>query len=249
MMTRIFMILTLCLAFTITTYPQDNQLVYGETVSGEITYERPAITYTFEGSAGDVIIAEMFSVNRELDNPLETPVLRLRAPNEALLVDTSLSFLLDDTFLIAQLPTEGVYQLTAARDETVSVLATGKFTLTVQLIPELTIEAPFEGVITNDEFGQYVYVQPETDFRIAYTRTSGDFAPQVTVNQLTTERNGLEAIAQASGDGLTEALLGVFPAEEDAVYIVQLSQALFDFYFEDVEAAYELRVVPEEQPE
>lgn len=64
MVTRKLMALLLLGALALMVFPtmaQDGTIEYGQTIEGELTGRRPEAEYTFNGSAGDVIIAEHIS--------------------------------------------------------------------------------------------------------------------------------------------------------------------------------------------
>lgn len=216
------------------------RIVYGDLVSGEITHEKPADTYFFRGSAGDVIVVEMLSVDRSLDNPLAEPVLILRDLADETLVNTVEVFPVDDTILAAELPTDGDYQITATRDENVERLATGEYTLELILVPNLTADPTPSEAISNDDVAHYYAVSSDTAFQIEYIRTEGEFAPQITVSRIVQARDGRRPVAAAYGSELDSAVLGQFAP--DTTYLVEIHQNPFDYYFDVVEAIYSLRV-------
>lgn len=215
-------------------------LSYGETVSGEITDAKPADYYTFMGTLGDVIVIEMLSVDRSLDNLLAEPVLILRSPQGDNLVNTVRVFPVDDTVLAAELPTSGTYGIVATRDENVSTRSVGEYTLELILVPELRFDQVMFGTISSDDGAHYYFVRSASAFRIEYTRHEGDFSPQVTIHRLILERDGRRPVATAYGEDLTDAVIGVF--KPGVTYLVEVHRHAFDYDFDIVDAHYTLRL-------
>ncbi len=207
-------------------------ILFDQPVQGEITEARNEIVYTFNAQANDVIVAEMRSLDRNLNNKLFAPVLVLVAPNGTTLVDTTAAVYTDDALLIAELPASGTYTLNATRETGTD--ATGGFELMLRRVPELSAT----GTITSTALGQYYVVRAESDWRLAYHHDEGDFQPEVTVQRLNPEYGGLEQLAAVHGAGLRDAVLGTFPGGE--TYIVLLRQNLFDYYADPVWASYTL---------
>lgn len=209
-------------------------ILFDQPVLGEITEATTEIAYTFDGQADDVIVAEMRSLDRSLNNKLFAPVLVLVAPDGTTLVDTTAAVYTDDALLIAELPVSGTYTLIATRE--VGTDATGAFELLLRRVPELN--PAITDTLTNTLIGQYYVVRAESDWRLDYHLDNGDFHPEVTIQRLNPEYGGLEQLAAVHGAGLRDAVLGTFPGGE--TYIILLRQHLFDYYAEPVQASYTL---------
>jgi len=221
-------------------------LLYGDFVTGEITDSAPEVHYTFFGEAGDVIAAEMLSVDRSLQNSLSEPVLKLLDPSGELLVNTTLAVPVDDTLLVAELPVDGEYTLIASRDVFVPELATGGYTLELMLVLEITESTPVENTITNDDYGHYYVVRTDGTWSLEYERLDGAYAPQITVNILNPERGGLEMIGGISGSRITQAVIGDF--EPDETYVIIVRESHFDFQFGEQDALYSLNLIARSTP-
>ncbi len=217
---------------------------YGERVEGVLTHENPAQAYSFMGEGGDVIVVEMRSVDRTLENLLDAPRLILRDRDDLTLVDTLLSYPIDDAVLVAQLPYDDLYTVIATRDENVGVLSIGAFTLQVtnaqMLSADQTYEATLESGLTHAD---YYAIQRDDAVRLRYQHQSGDFHPQVSISVIDGEApSGHTMQAVGYGPGLDEVILGTF--SPGMTYLVTLTQAPFDYNETALAAEYALNLLP-----
>jgi len=214
-------------------------LRYGDTVTGEITENRLLTVYTFDGVAGDVIIAEMRSVDRTLENLLDAPRLLLQDMNNIALADTLMLFPMDDATLIAQLPQTGRYQLIATRDDSMIVPSVGAYTLTLNRAETLRLDAPITETISTDDSAHYYVIDADMPFSVVFVREVGDYGPQITVGRLNDDRDIMQdVLAVGYGRGLTRTVLGDFAPE--GTLLITLSQHLDDYYANIASADYRL---------
>jgi hypothetical protein len=212
-------------------------ITYGESVVGTISNEAPEVTYTFEGSEGDVIVAEMGALDPFGD--LSSVLLRLVGPDGAMIGELD-SFA--TVVFASQLPTSGSYTLVATRyDET----SFGDFSLRLVLPELLKPGASVDGEVSSEVNTYYVF-SGEEPFSLTFTQNSGDFRPQLSVNSIGSSlyTNGLNEIAYLQGSLLTSGTLNITPnaAVASGPYIISFSEALFDFNFDLVTAQFTLTV-------
>ncbi len=219
---------------------QPNFLTYGAVVFGTITDDVPQVRYTFEGKAGDVVAIEMLSADRSLSNPFSEPVLILLDGQGVEMQSTQPDFPVDDTLLITELPTDGLYTIITTRDENVERKSVGAFELRLKLVKVLKFGHEITDIISNEQFGVYYGVRVDRAFEVIYERIEGAFWPEVSVHVLTGERSGYDLLATASGRGLKQAVLGIFEPEITSIVIVR--EAPFDYYGEVVQVEFGLRI-------
>jgi hypothetical protein len=144
------------------------------------------------------------------------------------------------TVIVWQLPEDGVYTVVATRTDDSSGTSVGEFTLTLTVAAELTLATPISGSISNNATQYFVY-RGADPFVFEFTR-SGDFAPEFTVNTIDTDitPGTLDMVAVMGGRLATRGAIGDIPGE--TVYVIRITEALFDFYFEDVTANYTLQL-------
>ena len=217
---------------------KQTNLVYGDVVLGTITDDAPQVRYRFEGAAGDVVAIEMLSADRSLSNPLSEPVLILLDEQGVEMQSTQPDFPVDDTLLIAELLTDGMYTIIATRDEDVERKSVGAFELRLKHVDMLEVGAVRTVTSSNEQSGVYYAVQGDEAFQVVYERLAGAFWPEVSVYILTGENSGYDPLALASGRGLKQVALGTF--EPGMTYVVMIREAPFDYYGEVVDVEFDL---------
>jgi hypothetical protein len=232
--------LWLCALLLVISLPVQAQtaLKYGAVVTDDMTADDYEFAYTFVGDAGDVILVAMEPVDvlGDLD---ETQLRLLDAEGEVLVEDDSFG----RTVIFAVLPDDGEYTLIATRPDGVEGSAVGEFTLQLALLPEVEIGSSIRDTVTNRKGDHYYVYRGAADFYLTYRKTGGDFGPEVSVNQLDdpNEDGRLEVVGALRGSDVQMGSMGVFPGE--ALYIIRLGEAVFDFYFGDVTADYQLDIL------
>lgn len=216
-------------------------IAYGDTVTGEITDGAYEWRYTFTGSAGDIVAVEMRSQDRSLLNPLLAPNLRLRDPNNELLVDTAPLYPVDDTTLVAELPVSGDYLLVATRESGAQGGSRGAFTLSLIQVPMLSAGESVPGTINPSDSAAYYAFKPSEPFSVVYSRQSGDYAPRVSVNRMDAETGALLPLAYAGGVDLTVSCLGSFALSHSVV--IALTADEYAFTLEATHMNYDLLAI------
>lgn len=221
------------------------RIAYGDSVTGEITDVAYEAAYSFSGISGEIIVAQMYSLNRSLMNPLVAPNLILRDPNNNLLVDTAAVYPVDDTTLVAELPADGDYLLIATRESGPNGTSYGAYHLTLNRVPVLDGEA-VNAEITPEEGMVHYAVRQSAPFSVTYVRQSGDYAPRLSVSRMDAETGALLPLAYAGGTSLSDTCLGVFESSEPLVVTLQPDELAFDLAAR--EAIYALRLIHAECP-
>lgn len=234
---RVLMLVGLGLLPAVAAAQGDGKLIeYGLVIEAELSNETFAIPYTFAGSAGDVIVVLMNDA--EPLGPMREPAIILRDPqdNELGTMEGSVGSL---TFA-AQLPFDGTYTLIATRTGEASGSSSGPFVL--QLIQPTTLAV--DETITaeaSSETSLFYLVEASGPFSLVYEKLSGEFSPEVTVNMIDDEFR-LDDVAVLGGRYMSGGVLGLDPdlSREVEPFVVVVEEALFDFNFHTVTAAFEL---------
>lgn len=220
-------------------FAQDGGAIeYNSTITGEITNDNFEVNYSFSGAAGDVVLARVEPV--EFFGGYADPVLTLTAADGTVLAYRT-GFSSADVAAI--LPVDGDYTLTVGRADGASGSSVGEFYLSLWLPDVLTSGASVSASTDSDSVVYYV-VKDLSAFTLAYEKSGGEFAPEISVNAIVTEPNYadefgyLETWAALNGKVLKAGSLSV---DGDAdVYVIKVAEALFDFNFFLVTADYTL---------
>ncbi len=222
--------------------PQVRQqtLQYGETVTGEITDVAYEAGYTFTGTAGDVIVAEMRSLDRSLLNALIAPNLILRDPDNNVIVNTAATYPIDDSTLIARLPQDGDYLLIATREAGPNGGSIGAFSLSLKLAQRLPTDTILNQDIAVSDGPIYYSADADEPVTLHFRREAGDYAPRVSLNEIDVETGRLVSLAYGGGANAREFCL-VTQSEQDVV-VIALEPDDNVFAFEDVNLVFALHI-------
>lgn len=227
-------ILVLLLAFGVVFFVQAQEaLTDGVGVEGEITNDTPAVNYSYEGEANQVLVVELKPA--DVFGDYDRPKIVVIAPDGSEVVAYD-GF--GTTRVVVELPADGTYTITITREDEESV---GKYTVTASKPVTLALGEAVQGTITNEEIKYYVY-RGDADFNVSFVR-SGEFAPEISVNKLAEYLEGtLDSVGGAYG--VSKAEIGTF--DGGSLYIIKVAEALFDFNFSTVTAEYSLTLTAAE---
>jgi hypothetical protein len=135
-------------------------LVSGETVTGEITDDAFAVEYSYEGTAGQIVVLELFPVDvlADYDNPA---IVLLDSAGEELMTREGFGA----TTAVWQLPADDTYTVVATRRDGAEGTSVGEYTLTLTVPQELVLDEPVEGSMGADSDVYFTYTGEE-DFNV-----------------------------------------------------------------------------------
>ncbi len=229
------MIAALILALTAFGVQAQDKIAAGTAAEGELTEAEFAIEYTYAGKADEVVVINLKPVDAlgDLNNP--AIIVRDASGTDLVRYDGY-----GNTTIVTMLPKDGDYTIVATRRDDKAGTSVGKFTLTVTQPAELAAGDSTDMTVNSEETNYFVY-RGDSDFVLSYAR-QGEYAPEFTINTLDTDitPGTLNTVATVGGKLATQGTVGVIPGK--AVYVIKVGQALFDFYFEKLEATYTLQI-------
>jgi hypothetical protein len=214
------------------TLAQDGgQLEYGQTVQGELTAAVFEVSYTFNGTAGDVVVVEMSRF--DFDSNIDEPALRLTDANGTIL-GTDEGF--GSTRVAAVLPVDGAYTVVATRTDGAAGESLGLYALTLHRAIVLQPGELLVDTVTSEEI-DYFAIQTAGQVTLNYRRTGGEFNPAVTAYRL--DQGELLDVVSLDGERLRggNVVIEVLSGE---TLVVDIAESLFDFNFDPVTADYEI---------
>lgn len=235
---RCWRVSIICLLLVVAVMPLQAQgaLRYGVPVTGEITDIAPEQRYTFFGKADEVIVLSMTPVDTRGD--LDRTMLSLLNNDGQVLVEYDRFGALT---MFAALPYDGEYTVVATRP--VEDDSVGEYSLLINLINEVKLGDTLSDTVSTGS-GSHLYLyRGESDFYLSYTKNSGDFAPEISVNMFDQTANDgqLDTVGALHGKNIRLGSMGVFNGGD--VYIISLNKALFDINFGEITASYTLEVL------
>lgn len=203
--------------------PGDNALSYGEPVTGEITAETPEVTYTFAGSADDVVTMTM----RELSGGLDTYlILRDPAGNQLTVDDDGLGNLNSRIGPYA-LPQDGTYTVVATACCPPEPRSTGTF----ELVVELTDLAPTDSAPISIDYGEVVtgtLIEPSNEQLYTFSGAAGDLItiemsaidPNLDTYLILRDPGGTQIATDDDGGSGFNSVLGPFTLPQGGTYTI-----------------------------
>lgn len=237
----VFLILIVPIA--IVAQEAENLLTYGDVAESHIDNQNFERLYTFEGSAGDII---MITMTRPDPNDDLDPQLFLATEDNQLLISN------DDTYsrdsrIIYQLPDDGTYLIVASRLSGRFGTDEGSFTITLDKLDSLELGVTSEGSIESlgipsvDVF----IVETPGEYLIQYRHIRGDYYPAMVVNKLVPNSSYPEEVARVDGQALASGTV-TLSLETDAIYVISLVQSNYNYTYETERAVYTIRVMAAE---
>ena len=234
----------LLLSFAVYAQEGANTLTYGDSMTGEITNRNFEVEYSFQGSAGDVIVVELIP-DDTLDGLSQPSIIILNSEFDVLAsVDAGISA----AVLVYELGQDGEYFILATRRDGRSGESIGPYTLELSLVPLLEPSQTMQGSVTSEQPAYYA-VKSTVDFNISYERGDGDFYPAIEINVIEDQffsDDNLESIATLEGDSLKRGTIGInVEGSGQALFIVTISEPLFQFNLSEksVDFTVEMTVV------
>jgi len=160
-LTRLLVLMLLLGLLVVAVFPAMAQdtIEYGDVVEGEIE-EESEVEYFFEGAAGDVIVAHLWSTN--LDDDLTAITLELRDANGDDIITSS--YTLREATVSAVLEDDGEYSIAVITDTSYG----GEYALAVYNLEVLGSGDTAEGSIDGDSEDQYFAVSGEDDVTVVF---------------------------------------------------------------------------------
>src|SRR5258708_25899636 len=172
----------------------NNEIAYGQTVSGHISNDAFRVVYTFQGRNGDIIDATLTAT----DGTVDAELILADSQNKLIASDEDSGSNLSAAILSQQLPADGLYFLIATRFGQERGLTTGSFTLSLSHVgitsssgAALQYGDSIVGEISDTQF-QHVY---------AFRATRGEII-KITMQRISGNLDSMLILADASGNVL-----------------------------------------------
>ncbi len=220
------------LMLPVTGTAQDGRrLNYGNTVEGSLSADQREETFTFEGSADDVIYVYLDTD----DATLRDPDIALLNNEGGFVADTTDSFQFGREELAYELREPGTYTLVVSANDDES----GVYALTLRRLSRLSPGEQFGGSISRDVPPATYYIKFDRFFGVYYEQTAGDLSAEISLNTL--DDGVLDEIAVLSGESLEAGVIGV-TGEPSAVYILKVRADPLNSSFQAQDAGFVVRL-------
>jgi len=243
MMLRQFWLLFVLPLFTVSlvaAQPDAIPIEYNVDVNARIDNGTFEHLYTFEGTAGEIIVIEMIRSERaDFD-----PYLYLATMDNELLIQNDDFYNLNSR-IIYRVPEDATYQIIATRNGGRFASGTGDFTLTLKRGENVREGVSLEGRVTDQDFPpSYIFAPDEAgEFTITYNHVRGDYHPAVRISRITDENAYVERIGDLDIAGMQTATV-TLTLDDSAIYIVSLESSNYLYSSSGAFALYLLNIAP-----
>lgn len=200
---------------------------YGETVNGTTTDPTEEVRYSFTGKEGDVVVILFGDLNYEGDLSGAKVSLQDASGSEILLTEG-----FSNVTLIFEVPAAGDYSIVGTAE------TPGLWSLSLLQPSVLESGSKLDESVTSEETDYYV-IKNDQPFTLTYSRTGGDYNPEINIQIMSEFGYGLTPVASLTGTQMTGGVLEVEPGDNN-LYLVTVQRALFDFSFDATSADYTL---------
>lgn len=243
--TLVTLLLLILSLFVTAVSAQDGTLAYGDVAEGEITSQKFEYEYSFEAKSGDVVILIMAAV--DIFGDLDSPLIDLLDSQNNLVGSTANQFSFNTATLAIEIPADGTYLAIATRQDGRSGDSVGAFTFSLLNPPVIAAGTPVTGSVSSEnEQVNYYVVKNDSPFSIFYTKTAGDYFPELKISLIDTTNSGLKPVGFLSGEAMTVGAVGNFAADTAYVVTVGSPDAYYFFAFDPVTADYQVELVNNE---
>jgi hypothetical protein len=206
------------------------KIIYGDTVTGEITDREFEIEYLFDAEEGDLIVISMKGAEGADD--MDYPSVILLNPDFDIVGST---YGYTETLYVSSIPSTGEYTILATRNDGRAGESLGEFELTLDKVEILSVDSPITAEIDN-ESTMYYGISDVGEFTIIYEKLEGDFFPYISINKI--NEGELDDIAYMTGEVLTMGMMRLDGEEE--IYILMVTPPPYYYSSKPLTATYSL---------
>jgi hypothetical protein len=221
---------------------QGGTLEYGQEVEGELTADALEATYTFNGTAGDIVLIEMRPPAGSFD--LDPTIMLSDASGNVLAVNDDFSF--PNAVILAELPDDGKYAVLAGRSGGETGTSIGPYVLRVSKVEPLTAGSSVEATIYSDfeKSSSSLFVLHPTEngpVEITFSQPISDLYGSLELREWLTDDAGTTIMSFDDSAKVTSATFNV-ELEGNRFYVLIVDKALLSFTFDDSEAVVTVTV-------
>jgi len=222
------------------TFAQDS-LTYGDTVTGELSDDTAEVSFTFEGTAGDVVVVEVRETEQFSD--LNYPFLTLQDPSGEVVAQSN-EFGFKSAVLVVGLQDDGTYTVIVSGSPNYEASETvGEFALTLEQATPLAESEVVSGEITLDDATYYLVESSNARFNLRFDRGGQGFPP-ITINVVNNADGELIPFAIIAGS-ITSGSIAFEGDTTFSRYVIAVGEVdIFDP--EAATAQFELELLPAE---
>jgi hypothetical protein len=231
------MCFALLMAFAAATVQAQNAtaIAYGDVVEGEITADQTEVEYTLTVAKGDIVVLDM---RRAKDSELYSTAVIVQDEDGNEVVNTTEDTSANNTVAGFTAETDGDYTVIATRNKYSDTV--GEFQLRPTAAKLLESGDSVKGLVDNDSADVYYALPADTDVKIAYTQTAGDYYLYFRILLLDSQTSGTISASSTAIHGITWTV--GMTTESDFMTLISVGGNEYDLQHDDISSKFTLDV-------
>ena len=220
---------------TVAVQAKTTVIAYGDLVEGEITAKVTEIDYTLTVAKGDIVVLDM---RRSKDSELYSTAVIVQDPSGNEVVNTTEDTSANNTVAGFTADTDGDYTVIATRNKYSET--TGAFQLRPTAAKLLQSGDSVKGLVDNDSADVYYALPADTDVKVSYTQTKGDYYLRFRIEILDSKTSASISASSTAITGITWTV--ALKTEADYMTLVSVGGDEYDLQHNDISSKFTLDV-------
>lgn len=230
-----FTLLMIFAAATVEAKVAKEEIAYGDIVEGEITDKQTEVEYTLNVISGDIVVIDM---RRSKDSELYSTAVIVNDPDGNEVVNTTEDTSANNTVAAFTAEADGDYTVIATRNKYSDT--TGEFQLRPTAAKLLESGDSVKGLVDNDSADVYYALPADTDVKVAYEQTSGDYYLYFRILSLDTKSSGIMNASSTAIHGITWTV--GLTTEADYLTLISVGGDEYDLQHDDISSKFTLNI-------
>jgi len=210
-------------------------IAYGDVVEGEISAKVTEIEYTLTVAKGDIVVLDM---RRSKDSELYSTAVIVQDGDGNEVVNTTEDTSANNTVAGFTAESDGDYTVIATRNKYSDT--TGAFQLRPTSAKLLLAGDSTKGLVNNDTADVYYALPADTDTKVTYLQTSGDYFLRFRIVILDSKTSATLSASATAIDGITWTV--GLKTEADYLTLISVGGDEYDLQHDDISSKFTLDV-------
>ncbi|MBI1278928.1 MAG: hypothetical protein GC179_12440 [Anaerolineaceae bacterium] len=210
-------------------------IAYGDLVEGEITADQTEVEYSLTVAKGDVVVLDM---RRSKDSELYSTAVIVQDEEGNEVVNTTEDTSANNTVAGFIAESDGDYTVIATRNKYSQTF--GEFQLRPTSVKLLESGDSVKGLVNNKTADVYYALPADTDVKISYTQTAGDYYLYFRIMVLDSQTSGTISASSTAIHGITWTV--GMTTESKYLTLVSVGGNQYDLQHDDISSKFTLNV-------
>ncbi len=210
-------------------------IAYGDLIEDEITAKTTEVEYILSVTSGDIVVLDM---RRSKDSELYSTAIIVQDPDGNEVVNTTEDTSANNTVAGFTAEADGDYTVIATRNKYSDTV--GAFQLRPTAAKLLASGDKIKGLVNNESADVYYALPAETDMRISYTQTAGDYFLYFRIVVLDSQTSASLSASSTAIKGITWTV--GLTTEADFMTLISVGANEYDLQHDEINSKFTLDV-------